>query len=253
TLLWVGAALAVVAAVILAYVPRLPSSGKPGGLSLSSGSVRITGSTNRRQRIFAVTQIAASFVLLAGASTLITTLIALQRAQTGLDTQHVLAIDVPAMSYGKTPQQVVDFYKESIRRIDTLPGVSKTAFGDVVPWRDGGGPAGPGLQFSADGHVHAAGVEDPRAQSRSISPGFFAALGVPIIAGRDFNALDHQNNDQNNNQEPVVIVSETLARRMFPNQDAINRHVYWTDPVLQFFPGTDLEKSRLVAPHRIIG
>ena len=40
---------------------------------------------------------------------------------------------------------------------------------------------------------------------------------------------------------------------MFPNQDAINRHVYWTDPVLQFFPGTDLQKARLVAPHRIIG
>ena len=247
SLLWVGAALAVVAAVILAFVPRLPSSGTPSGLSSSSGSVRITGSTSRRQRIFAVTQIAASFVLLAGASTLIATLIALQRAQTGLDTEHVLAIDVPAMSYGKTPQQVVDFYKEVIRRIDTLPGVTKTAFGDVVPWRDGGGP-GPGLQFSADGHVHASGVEDPRAQSRLISPGFFAALGVPIIAGRDFNALDDRNN-----QEPVVIVSETLAQRMFPNQDAVNRHVYWTDPVLQFFPGTDLEKSRLMAPHRIIG
>jgi predicted permease len=216
--------------------------------------VRITGSTSRRQRIFAVTQIAASFVLLAGASTLITTLIALQRAQTGLDTQHVLAIDVPAMSHGKTPQQVIDFYKEALRRIDALPGVNKTAFGDVVPWRDGGGPAGPGFQFSADGHAHAAGVEDPRAHSRSISPGFFAALGVPIIAGRDFNELDAKNNDdQNNKEEPVVIVSQTLAQRMFPNQDAINRHVYWTDPVLQFFPGTDLEKSRLVAPHRIIG
>src|ERR1700738_476939 len=188
SLLWVGAALAIVAAVILAFVPRLPSSGTPSGLSLSSGSVRITGSTSRRQRIFAVTQIAASFVLLAGASMLITTLIALQRAQTGLDTQHVLAIDVPAMSYGKTSQQVVDFYKEAIRRIDTLPAVSKTAFGNVVPWRDGGGPAAPGLQFSADGHVHAAGVEDPRAQWRVISPGFFASLGVPIIAGRDFNA-----------------------------------------------------------------
>ncbi len=255
TLLWVGAALAVVAAVILAYVPRLPSSGKPGGLSLSSGSVRITGSTSRRQRIFAVTQIAASFVLLAGASTLITTLIALQRAQTGLDTQHVLAIDVPAMSYGKTPQQVVDFYKESIRRIDTLPGVSKTAFGNVVPWRDAGGPTAPGLQFSADGHVHASGVEDPRAQWRVISPGFFASLGVPIIAGRDFNALDAQNNHDPNhkNDEPVVIVSQTLAQRMFPNQDAVNRHVYWTDPVLQFFGGTDAEKARLLAPHRIIG
>jgi putative ABC transport system permease protein len=246
TLLWVGASLAIVAAVVLAFVPRLPSGDTSNGLSLSSGSVRITSSTSRRQRIFAVTQIAASFVLLVGASMVIATLVALQRAQTGLDTQHVLAIDVPAMSYGKTPQQVVDFYKEAMRRIDALPGVSKTAFGDVVPWRDGG--PNPGLQFSGDGHVHASGVEDPRAQSRVISPGFFAALGVPIIAGRDFNALDGQNN-----AEPVVIVSETLAQRMFPNQDAINRHVYWTDPVLQFFPGTDLERSRLTAPHRIIG
>jgi putative ABC transport system permease protein len=210
--------------------------------------VRITGSTNRQQRIFAVTQIAASFVLLAGASTLITTLIALQRTETGLDTQHVLAVDVPPMSHGKTPQQVVDFYKEAIRRIDALPGVSKTAFGDVVPWRDGG-PGLAGFQFSGDGHVHTPGAEDPRAHWRAISPGFFAALGLPIIAGRDFNALDNQNN----NEEPVVIVSQTLAQRMFPNQDAVNRHVYWTDPVFQFAVGSDLEKARMMAPHRIIG
>jgi putative ABC transport system permease protein len=246
SLLWVGAALAIVAAVILAYVPRLPSAETSGGLGLSSGNVRITSSTNRRQRIFAVTQIAASFVLLAGASTLITTLIVLQRTQTGLDTQHVLAIDVPAMSYGKTPRQVADFYNEAMRRIDALPGVSQSAFGNVVPWRDSA--PGVGMQFSGDGHVHAAGVADPRAQWRVISPGFFAALGVPIVAGRDFNALDGPNN-----AEPVVIVSETLARRMFPNEDPINRHVYWTDPVLQFFDGTDAEKSRLMAPHRIIG
>src|SRR6266481_173828 len=192
SLLWVGAALAVVAAVILAFVPRLPSADTSNGLSLSSGSVRITGSTSRRQRIFAVTQIAASFVLLAGASMLVTTLIALQTAQTGVDTRHVLAINVPAMSYGKTPQQVLDFYKESIRRVDALPGVKKTAFGLIVPWRD----AGVGLQFSADGHVHAGGEEDSRAQWRVISPGFFGALGVPILTGRDFNELDGQNKDK---------------------------------------------------------
>src|SRR6266478_6496383 len=238
SLLWAGAALAIVAAVIVAFVPRLPSAGTSNGLNLSSGSVRITGSTSRRQRIFAVTQIAASFVLLTGASTVITTLIALQTAQTGLDTRHVLTVNVPVMSYGKTPQQVVDFYKESIRRIDALPGVSKTAFGMSVPWRDGGFA----LQFSADGHVHAAGEEDPRAQWRVISPGFFASLGVPIIAGRDFDGLDGQKG-----KEPVVIVSETLARRIFPNQDAVNRHVYWTDPVLRFAAGIN------PAPHRIIG
>src|SRR4029077_939719 len=162
----------------------------------------------------------------------------LQTTQTGLDTRHVLAIDVPPMSNGKTNQQVVDFYKEAIRRIDALPGVDKTAFGIGVPWRDVG-PA-VAFQFSADGHVHAPG-EDPRAQFRVISPGFFAALGVPIITGRDFNDLDGKTNER------VVIISEALARRMFPNGDAVNRHVYWTDPVLQFAPGIS------AAPRRIIG
>jgi predicted permease len=238
SLLWAGAAMAIVAAVILAFVPRLPSSNTSKGLNLSSGSVRITGSTNRRQRIFAITQIAASFVLLAGASMLITTLIALQSAQTGLDMRHVLSINVPAMSYGKTPQQVTEFYKESIRRIDALPGVTRTAFGLFVPWRDDAF----GLQFSADGHPHVSGQEDPTAEFRVISPGFFAALGVPIVAGRDFNDLDGKTKD-----DPVAIVSQTLARRMFPNQDPINRHVYWTDPRTKFVGGLS------VAPHRIIG
>jgi predicted permease len=243
SLLWAGAALAIVAAVILAFVPRLPSGDTSHGLSLASGGgVRITSSTTRRQRVFAVTQIAASFVLLSGASMLIATLIALQSAQTGLDTQHVLAINVPAMSYGKTHQEVVNFYKEAIRRIDALPGVNKTAFGNIVPWREGNFAP----QFSCDGHAHAPGVEDPHAQWRIISPGFFASLGVPIIAGRDFSDLDGQS------QEPVVIVSETLAERMFPNQDAINRHVYWTDPGLQFLP-PEWDKARIIAPHRIIG
>jgi predicted permease len=244
SLLWVGVALAIVAAVILAFVPRLPSANASNGMNLASGSVRITSSTSRRQRAFAITQIAGSFVLLAGACMLITTLLALQRTQTGMDTRHVLAIDVPAPSNGETPQQVVDFYKESIRQIDALPGVSETAVGMIAPWRDAEN-FGVGFQFSGDGHVH--GKDDPRALWRTISPGFFSALGVPIIAGRDFNALDDQTH------EPVAIVSATLAQQMFPGQDPINRHVYWTDPVLEYATGTADEKARLTSPHRIIG
>ena len=247
SMLWVAAGLAIIAAMILAFVPRLPSAGSSSGLNVASGSMRITSSTKRHQGIFAVTQIAASFVLLAGASMLVTTLIALQRTETGIDTRQVLAIDVPAMSYGKTPEQVIDFYKEAMRRVEALPGVVKTAYGQVAPWRDAS-VFGPGLQFSADGHVHVAGQEDPLAEPRTISSGFFAALGVPIIAGRDFNDLDGRQDS-----EPVVIVSETLAQRMFPHGDALNRHVYWTDPVLQFIEGSKQEKARFMAPHRIIG
>src|SRR5256885_15660024 len=117
SMLWVGAALAVVAAVLLAFVPRLPSADASQGIGLSNGSVRITGSTNRRLRVFAVTQIAASFVLLAGASSLVKTLLSLQSVQTGLCTPHVLAINVPAISYRKTPDQITGFYKETRRRI----------------------------------------------------------------------------------------------------------------------------------------
>src|SRR5206468_7317864 len=103
SLIWAGAALAVVAAVLLAFVPRLPSHGASQGAShgqgLSTGSVRITGGTSRRLRVFAVTQIAASFLLLAGASMLLKTLLALQAAKTGFDTRHVLALNVPVISY----------------------------------------------------------------------------------------------------------------------------------------------------------
>jgi putative ABC transport system permease protein len=237
SMLWVGALLAILAAVLLAYVPHLPTANRSQAPNLASGSIRITGGTNRRLRVFAVVQIAASFMLLAGASMLLKTLISLQTAQTGLDMQHVLAINVPSMTYGKKPQQVVDFYKDTIRRVDVLPGVIKTAYGMVAPWRDAG-TFGVGLQFSADGQVHS--ENDPRSQFRVISPGFFAALGVPIVAGRDFNDLDTQT------KESLVIVSESLAKRMFPGQDAINRHVYWTDPVLQFLPGFKAEQERII-------
>ncbi len=239
SLLWVGVALAIVAAVILAFVPRLPSSDASHGISLSSGSARITGSTSRRQRIFVITQVAASFMLLAGASMLLRTLLALQQAQVRLDTDHVIALEVPVISYGKTPNQIASFYRETIRRVSELPGVDKVAVGTFVPWRDAGS-VGPGLQFTAEGYVRGPGEEDPLAQFRSVSPGFFAALGVPIIAGRDFNDSDRQAS------EPVVIISQSVAQRMFPNQDAINRHLTWTDPVLKFIPGFDASPRRIV-------
>jgi len=239
SLLWVGALLAVVAAVLLAFVPRLPSADTSNGLSVANSGVRITGSTGRRLRVFAVTQIAACFMLLAGAGMLLKTLLALQDVHTGMDMHNVLALNVPVISYGRTPDQIQGFYKEAMRQIAALPGVDRVAVGTVVPWRDAGA-FGPGFQFSADGHVSASGEEDPRAQFRTVSPGFFAALGVPLIAGRDFNDSDRKDG------EKVVIVSQSVAQRMFPNGDAVNHRFMWTDPVMKFIDvGTE--------PRRIVG
>jgi len=239
SMLWVGAGLAILASVLLAFVPRLPSTSASQGFGLASGGVRITGSTSRRLRIFAVTQIAASFMLLAGASMLIKTLLALQATQTGFDMHRVLAMNVPVMSYGKTPDQIINFYRETIRRINEIPSVDRVALGTIVPWRDAGS-FGPGFAFSGEGHVKAVREEDPRAQFRVVSPGFFAALGVPIVAGRDFDDNDRRGG------EPVVIISQSVAQQMFPGQDPINRHIMWTDLVMKFIYVS-------TGPRRIVG
>ena len=239
SMLWVGASLAVIAAVLLAFVPRLPSADASHGIGLSSGSIRITGSTSRRLRVFAVTQIAASFMLLAGASMLIKTLLSLQAIRTGFDLHRVLAMNVPVMSYGKTSDQIINFYRETVRRIKELPSVDGVALGTSVPWRDAGN-FGPGFAFTGEGHVKGNHEEDPLAHFRVVSPGFFAALGVPLVAGRDFN------DDDRRGGEPVVIVSQSVAQRMFPGQDPINRHIMWTDPVMKFIYVT-------TGPRRIVG
>jgi predicted permease len=172
-------------------------------------------------------QIAASFMLLAGAGALLTALVALQATKTGYDLRNVLTMNVPVMSYGRTPDQVTEFYEDMMRRITALPGVERVAVGTQIPWREAGS-FGPGFQFTAEGYTKADGEEDPRARFRTVSSGFFASIGVPLLEGRDFNDADRRD------AEPVVIVSESLARRMFSTREALNRKLMWTDPVMKF-------------------
>jgi putative ABC transport system permease protein len=224
TLLWVGVGLAMAAAVLLAYIPRLPSAAAPAGFRLAAGSGRLTPGTHRRLRAFAVAQIAFSFVLLAAAGTLLAALVALQTAQTGYDMRQVLAIDVPPPATGIAGAAVVTFTTEATRRIAALPGVQGVAAGSFVPWRDSG--SGLRFPFAVDGDAPPDGEAHPHGRLRIVAPGFFAVLGVPLIAGRDFTDADARGS------EPVVIVSESLAQRLFPNADALNRQMWWTDPIL---------------------
>jgi hypothetical protein len=139
--------------------------------------------------------------------------------------RQVLAFDIPtsATGVGVGDATLLNFYQEATRRIGRLPGVEGVAFGSFVPWRDAGS-FGPGVQFTVDGYTPADGEENPRARFRIVAPRFFAVLGVPLVAGRDFTDEDRRGS------ELVSIVSQTVAQRMFPNGDAVNRHLMWTDP-----------------------
>jgi predicted permease len=226
SLLWVGVGLAMIAAVVLAYVPRLPSPHAPHaatGLGLASGSIRITPGSSRRLRVFAVTQIALSFVLLAGAGMILAALVSLQTASTGYEMRQVLAFDVPTPIENMGPESI-DFFAEATRRIGKLPGVEHVAVGNVVPWRDAGVLI-PAFPFMVEGYRLGDREENPHARLRSVTPGFFAALGVPIVAGRDFTGEDRRG------RELVVIVSQSVADRLFPDGEILNRRLWWTDPL----------------------
>jgi predicted permease len=234
--LGLGAGLALVAAVLLAYIPRLPSSDRSGGLGLSGGSVRITPGTNRRLRIFATMQIACTFVLLAAAGMLVATLTALQTANTGYDLRRVLAIDLPSIVAPGLQDKTRDAsLREVVRRIEALPGVEGVAMGGSVPYRDRSVTR---LQFVAEGYQPANGEEAPTGRLRNVSAQYFAVLGVPILAGRDFT------DDDRTQKETVAIVNQSVAQRLFPNGDALNRRLTPTNL------GTNLGTR---TPARIVG
>jgi predicted permease len=239
SLLWTGVALALIAAVFLAFVPRLPSADTSKGFGVSSSGVRVAGGSRRRLRIFAVTQITASFLLLAGASALLRTLLVLQRTQPPFDVAHVLAVNLPVMSDGRTPEQVSDFYREVQRRVATLPGVEHVSGGFTTPWRDLRS-RGLNFSFAIQGAQRENGRDDPRAHFRSVSSGFFETMGVPILEGRDFDERDRKSSER------VVMVSQSIARQLFPGQDPVNHQLRWTDPVMKFIDTS-------VEPRRIIG
>lgn len=239
SMVWIGAALAIIAAVFLAFVPHLPGQDASGGTALTSSGIRVTSGSARRLRIFAVTQITASFLLLAGAGALMKTLLTLEQTQAPYDTKNVLAINLPVMSYGRTPQQVAQFYRDARTQVAALPGVEHVATGMTVPWRDTQ-PLGIALQFAMEGQTPQNGADYPRAVFRSVSPGYFETLGIPILAGRDFRDSDREDS------ELVVIVSESLAKRLLNGEDAVNRHISWNDPVIKFIGISD-------KPRRIVG
>jgi ABC-type antimicrobial peptide transport system permease subunit len=107
-----------------------------------------------------------------------------------------------------------------------------------VPWRDGQA-LNIGFTFAVQGAKRENGMPDWRARFRSVSPGFFGTLGVPLLGGRDFRDSDRAGSER------VVIVSQSVANSLFPGQDPLNREMRWTDGVMKFI-GISYEPRRII-------
>jgi hypothetical protein len=133
---------------------------------------------------------------------------------------------------------VDEFYREVQRRVSALPGVEHVASGFGAPWRDDRALS-IAFQFAAQGAKRADG-QDFRAKFRVVSPGFFDTFGVPLQEGRDFNDADKDGSER------VVIISQSLAKMLYPGQDAVNRKLWWTDGVIKFID-INPEPRRIIA------
>jgi predicted permease len=220
-------AVAIAAGILLAFVPNVGAEGSLAGALVSAGRRTTAGRGRQRlQRSLVVVQVAVSVVLLTGAGLLVRTLMKLQVVDTGVRIENVLTMEVPMDGTGRnTPEQLI-LYEQMRDRIAALPGVVEAGIGSIVPLRDNNFR----LDVKAEGRPVDPDLPTPNADYRTVSPEYFRAAGIPIVAGREFSSTDRAGAGR------VVILNQTLARRLFGDMDPIGQRVAWTGDVLQFIP-----------------
>ncbi len=189
----------------------------------------------RRQRIqrnLVVGQVAISMVLVTGAGLLARTITKLQAVDTGLRMEHVLTLELP-LAVDRLRQSLnpanLGRYQAMRDRVAALPGVDVAALAEVPPLRE------PILTFDlkVEGRPLVPNEPTPRAPFRSVDPQYFGAVGIPIVRGRKFEAIDRVGAPR------VAIVSESFARQMFGDADPIGHRIAPTGDVLKVTPFTD--------------
>ena len=226
-------ALSVTVALMLSLLGSLPREGNVASRILA-GSHRLSGGARRQrlQRALVVVQIAISVVLLSGAGLLTRTMMRLADVNTGLRTEEVLSMTVSLL----TPAELLGNpnadgaakarYDRMRDEISALPGVTAVGVGSPTPLRR----STVAFDVKAEGKTLAVGEAMPRAELRTANPEFFDAAGIPLIKGRPFAMTDRFGSGN------VVIINQTLAGRLFPNEDPIGKRIAWTGDVLRFTP-----------------
>jgi predicted permease len=216
-------------ALALGWAPSIPT-GSGEGSSLAASGTRTTGGRRfkRTQGALVVSQVALSVTLLTGAGLLVRTLLNLYEVDVGADIDSVLTVEVPVAGTGRSTPEVREAYERMRVGMAALPGVLEAGIGSMVPLREGDFQ----LEIKAEGVALDPDLPTPLADFRTATPEFFRATGIPVLAGRDFEATDDEAGGL------VAILNQTMARRLFGDRDPIGQRVAWTGEVLQFIPLT---------------
>lgn len=217
-------AIAILTGIAFGLAPAL--HGTRTVLRDAMGSGARDGSTSHTQRrlrdALVAAEIALALVLVTGAGLLVKALLALERVPSGLVADHVLTLHVSlaGAKYADHPSR--DFYEPVLDRVRALPGVTSAGWTSLLPlqdyWTNG--------TFSIEGKPPAPRGQEPSAELRVASDGYFAALGIPLREGRAFSEQDAPA------ATPVAVVNETLARRYFPHESPVGHRLRLADLAL---------------------
>jgi putative ABC transport system permease protein len=212
-------AVSLMTGLFFGLIPALQASRPDLNDALKEGSRGSTGGRSRTVRnLFVVSEVSLALVLLIGAGLMIRSFLRLQSVDTGLKPQNLLTmrLQLPSKKYPEH-HQVVAFYKRVQERIATLPGVQAVGAISYLPLtglaaRDG---------FRIVGQPPPAPGAEPGVEVRVTTPGYFRAMGIPLLKGRLLNERD--------GAEPrVVLINQTMATKYFPNQDPLGKRIVVT-------------------------
>ena len=212
--------IALATGLLAAFVPAWQLTGRDANEALKTGPGRGNSSSGdgRLRNLLVVSEVALALMLLIGAGLLMRSLSGLRGVDPGFDSSHVLTatVDIPEAKYA-TPEQRNQFFDRAIENVRALPGVASAAWIDSLPFQGGS------TQYVAvEGQPAMKESEMPVVAVRLPSPGYFETARIRFVAGRDFTAADGLGRPR------VLIVSENTAKKFFPGQDPIGKHITLT-------------------------
>jgi putative ABC transport system permease protein len=217
--------LSLATAVAISLIPALQSSKPDLNSSLKDSGRGAAGSLrgHRARSTLVIGEVALALVLLAGAGLMIKSFMLLARVEPGFNTSNVLTfeVNISGQRYN-TPEKRADVYQSFAQALKAVPGVQTAAAVSALPL--GGGGFYLGRVFLLEGAAEPPAAPDYPGQWNVVTPDYFNAMDIGLLKGRLFTDRDDAKTTQ------VIIVSETFARRMFPNEDPLGKRIRsWRD------------------------
>ena len=206
---------AVVVGVLFGLAPAWQSSRPNLGGALKEGARGVSVGRHRLRSALVVSEIALALLLLIGAGLCFQSFRHARAMKPGFDAHGVLLANIRLGVHGYDEAEGRLFYRKLLERMRALPGAESVCLGDYVPLGPEGGSS---TRVNVQGYVPQPN-EYMSLPFNIVSPGYFQTLRIPVIEGRDFTARDDRSS------AGAIIINEVVARRFWPGQSAVGRHI----------------------------